>query len=107
VATNLWIEQEYIIPDDAVKHIYNPTAAIAYEVIPAFSLGLEYWLRGHFGRKFSDDAKHYLGPTFLAQAEAAWLALGVYARLDHLSRDALVDDPYGKVWFRALIGIDL
>ncbi|HEX2878101.1 MAG TPA: hypothetical protein VHO25_01065 [Polyangiaceae bacterium] len=107
VATNLWIEQEYIIPDDAVKHIYNPTAAIAYEVIPAFSLGLEYWLRGHFGRKFSDDAKHYLGPTFLAQAEAAWLSLGAYLRLDHFSRDALVDDPYGKVWFRTVIGIDL
>lgn len=105
--TNLWIEQEYVIPTAEVKHIYNPTAGGYYEITPAFSLGLEYWLRGHFGRKFSEDAKHYLGPTFMVQSERAWLSIGSYFRLDHFSRDAVVDDQYGKVWFRSAIGIDL
>lgn len=107
ILANLWIEQEYVIPDDEVEHIYNPTAGGYYEITPAFAMGVEYWLRGHFGEKFSDDAKHYLGPTFMVQSERAWLSIGSYLRLDHFSRDAVVDDPYGKVWFRSAIGIDL
>jgi hypothetical protein len=107
VATNLWIEQEYIIPDDEVEHIYNPTLGASYELSPAFSLGLEYWLRGHFGERFADDSRHYLGPTVMLQSGETWLSLGAYLRLDHFSRDAVVDDQYGKVWFRAIIGLGL
>jgi len=107
VMSNLWVEQEYKIQEDEMEYIYNPTFGLAYQLIPAFSLGAEYWVRGHFGEKFADDAKHYLGPALMVQAEAAWLSLGTYLRLDHFSDDAVVDDKYGKIWFRALIGIHL
>ena len=50
-------------------------------------------------------ARHYLGPTFLRQSGEARWSTGVYARLDHFSEDAVVEDPYGKVWIRTMVGI--
>lgn len=106
LVANLWVEQEYKFQDDEWEHLYNPTAGIGYELNPTFSVGLEYWGRGEFAEEFS-ESKHYLGPTFLAQTGAGWMTVGAYLRMDHLSRAPAVDDPYGRLWFRALIGIDL
>ena len=51
--------------------------------------------------------RHYAGPTFLAQQGKVFFSLGAYLRLDGVADRAEVGDPYGKVWFRTLIGVEL
>ena len=115
---NLWIEQEYYFQSGDTKHIYNPTAGVTYELSPKAIVGLEYWGRGRF-----DDAEdvtdmtgvtdaptrthHYLGPTFLAQSGKLFFSLGAYVRLDRLTGSQTAGDPYGKLWFRSVIGVEL
>lgn len=115
---NLWIEQEYYFQSGDTKHIYNPTAGVTYELSPKSIVGLEYWGRGRFDRAedVTDEAgatdapkrtHHYLGPTFLAQSGKLFFSLGAYVRLDGLTGTQTAGDPYGKLWFRSVIGVDL
>jgi hypothetical protein len=114
---NLWVEQEWYFQDDTTKFIYNPTVGASYEITPRFHLGLEYWARGRFDDTSDDPvtagddapvkAHHYVGPTFLYQQSSIFVSLGVYARLDDFGDTAIVGDPYGKVWFRSILGIEL
>jgi hypothetical protein len=103
---NLWVEQEYLLRDDRVAFIYNPTLGVARELTPTFSVGLEYWLHG----RFAGDAPspvHYLGPTFLAKTERAWFSTGTYLRMDALDRSVAPGDQWGKLWWRVMMGVDL
>jgi hypothetical protein len=50
---------------------------------------------------------HYLGPTLLYQTGMVFLSLGAYARLDGVAKSAVVDDPYGKLWVRSIVGLEL
>lgn len=118
VVSNLWIEQEWYFQTKETKLIYNPTLGASYEVSPKLIVGAEYWVRGRFdkpdenasGPNNSDaptSAHHYLGPTLLLQTSNVFLSLGVYARLDGIGEAAVVDDPYGKIWVRSIIGLEL
>jgi hypothetical protein len=116
-ASNLWIEQEYYFQIPEWRFLYNPTIGATYDLSPNFVVGMEYWVRGRFDdgdssadattSEIASGARHYLGPTFMAQTAEVFLTLGVYARLDHLGDSAVVGDQYGKVWVRALIGVHL
>ncbi|MEY4546891.1 MAG: hypothetical protein RL685_3086 [Pseudomonadota bacterium] len=111
---NLWIEQEYYFQTRESKFIYNPTAGLTYELSPRVTVGAEYWVRGRFDGNDPTDqtgvndvptgARHYLGPTLLGQSGELWLSLGAYLRLDALGDSPVVADPFGRLWFRALIG---
>lgn len=117
VLANLWVEQEWYFQTEETKYIYNPTIGATYELSPKFHAGFEYWARGRFDSTSDDVAssnsdaptgtRHYAGPTFLAQKGNYFISAGVYLRLDDLSKSAVVGDQYGKVWIRALIGIEL
>jgi hypothetical protein len=121
LVANLWVEQEWYFQTEETKHIYNPTLGLTYELSPRLSLGAEYWVRGRFDsdRGPTDLADmdgmtdattatvHYAGPTLLLQARKIWLSVGAYARLDRLGAGVSVGDPFGKVWIRTLLGIDL
>jgi hypothetical protein len=119
IVANLWVEQEWYFQTDEVKHIYNPTLGASYELLPKLIIGAEYWARGRFDKDVmtnpaepnNSDAPtgthHYLGPTFMFQTGDVFLSLGVYARLDGLGETQAVNDPYGKLWIRSVIGIDL
>jgi hypothetical protein len=118
VVANLWVEQEWYFQIRETKYIYNPTFGLAYEVSPRLSLGAEYWARGRFdsGDEAGADGEatdsptstaHYAGPTVLLQAKKIWIAVGAYARLDRLATRAAIGDPYGKLWIRTIVGIDL
>jgi hypothetical protein len=111
---NLWVEQEYYFDTGEWKFIYNPTLGATYDISENFIVGLEYWVRGRFDSGGSESEEsvprsghHYLGPTFLMQAGEAFLSVGAYLRLDDLGEDYQVDDPYGKVWVRTMIGLGL
>jgi hypothetical protein len=116
---NLWIEQEWYFVTDETKLIYNPTVGATYELHPAVQVGAEYWVRGRFDDATAsesadygdssapDGAHHYAGPTLLLQGGEHWLAVGAYVRLDGLGKATAVDDPYGRFWVRAIVGIGM
>jgi hypothetical protein len=107
LAANLWVEQEYKFQEQEWEFFYNPTAAVSFELSPHVSLGLEYWARGRFDDDADEGAVHYLGPTMLLQSGEFWMTLGAYARMDDLTKSAVVGDDAGKFWLRAIIGIGL
>lgn len=116
LTANLWVEQEWYFQTRDTKYIYNPTAAVAYQLSPRAIIGAEYWSRGRFDSATASEsasgdaptrARHYLGPTFLYQRKKVAFSLGVYARLDGLGDSAVVNDPYGKLWVRAIVALDL
>jgi hypothetical protein len=114
VVANLWIEQEWYFQTKETKFIYNPTLGMSYQVSPKLFVGAEYWTRGRFDRSSTTDStdaptsgRHYAGPTLLYQTGNVFLSLGVYARLDAIADKAVVDDPYGKVWIRSIVGLEL
>ena len=106
LVANLWVAQEYAFQTNETELLYNPTLGATYEFSPHLIVGAEYWARGAFGESLA-DTKHYLGPTLLLQSGEVWLSAGTYFRLDRLGSNLEVDDPYGKLWVRALIGIGL
>lgn len=116
LTTNLWVEQEWYFQTNDTKYLYNPTLAASYQLSPRMIVGAEYWTRGRFDDPSASEsasgdaptkARHYLGPTFLYQRQKASFAIGVYARLDGLGNSAVVNDPYGKLWVRAIVSLDL
>lgn len=117
LVANLWVEQEWYFQTGDTKFIYNPTVGASYELSPKVIVGAEYWARGRFDNAANATdpnnsdaptaAHHYLGPTLLLQTANVFLSLGVYARLDHLGTVQAVDDPYGKLWVRTIVGVEL
>lgn len=103
---NLWVEQEWYFQEGEWEFVYNPTLGAAYYVTPGLSLGADYWMRGEFERGLQ-GSYHYLGPNVMFQAGNFWLTTGVYARLDNLTKDSQLEDPYGRVWIRSILGIGL
>ncbi|MCX5746948.1 MAG: hypothetical protein NT062_31135 [Proteobacteria bacterium] len=107
---NLWVEQEYAWQSGAWEYFYNPTAGATYELSTKLAVGLEYWARGRFDK--SEDGTreathHYLGPTVQVQSGKAFLSVGAYLGLDQLGDPAVTGDPYGKLWIRTVLGVDL
>jgi hypothetical protein len=85
-------------------------------VSPRLSVGAESGARGRFDEQTAaagDDADspratvHFAGPTLLLQGKKAWISAGAYARLDRLADGAATGDPFGKLWIRTIVGIDL
>jgi hypothetical protein len=112
VLANLWFEQERYFQIKETKLIYNPTIGATWEWAPSVITGLEYWVRGRFdGGTASADAPtgahHYLGPTVLLQGHTMWFSLGAYLGLTSLRKGFQVGEPYGPLWIRALLGVDL
>ena len=116
--TNLWVEQEYYFQIEEWKYVYNPTAAVTFEITPSVVVGAEYWAHGRFdeeeGGATEDEllvdvsgTRHYLGPTLMLQGGGHFVALARYFRLASLGERLEAGGPWGKVWFRVLIGIGL
>jgi hypothetical protein len=119
VLANFEVEQRYGAVTGEWTHAYRPTAGISFELTPRVSIGAEYWARGRFDQPRAgppgiddpddpgDEVFHYAGPAVLAQRGRFWLSAGVDVRLDRLARSAPVDDRFGRLWVRALLGLEL
>lgn len=113
---NLWGEREFYYSGRR-EWVANPTGGVAFEVVPAFHVGVEYWMHGEFGAKpaagelatkgFNENFHHYLGPAFLLQGSRLWVSVAPYLRLDAWDRDGQVGDRFGRFWFRTIIGLEL
>jgi hypothetical protein len=116
---NLEVEQRYAWGSGEWKHAYLPAGGIDYELSPSISVGAEYWARGRLDRARAgvtggddpddpgDRVLHYAGPAVLVQRGRVWLAAGAHVRLDRIARSAPIGDRFGKLWVRALIGLEL
>jgi hypothetical protein len=111
---NAWVEEEWERGKDAA-FIINPTIGATYQLDPKLFLGIEYWARGQVSPPsglddvdaFNAKVHHFLGPAVSMMFGKVWLSVGVYARLDELSRSSMVGDQYGKIWVRSVLGLDL
>jgi hypothetical protein len=113
---NLWGEHEFYYSGRR-EWVANPTGGVAFEIVPAFHVGVEYWMHGEFGatpapgetatKGFNENFHHYLGPAFLLQGSRLWVSVAPYLRLDTWDRDGQVGDRFGRFWFRTIIGLEL
>ena len=108
---NLWGERAYPYAGRN-EWVANPTGGASFEVVPAFHVGVEYWMHGQLGvdeasRDFNSNFHHYIGPAFLLQSTRVWMAVAPYVRLDSWSRAAQAGDEFGRVWIRTIIGVTL
>lgn len=119
VLANFEVAQQYDSPAHEWKHGYLPAGGVAYELSPRITVGAEYWARGRFDRPRlaaaavddPDDPRdrvyHYAGPALLLQRGRVWLAAGAHVRLDRLASSAPPGDPFGRLWIRARLGLEL
>jgi hypothetical protein len=119
VLANFEVAQQYDSPAHEWKHGYLPAGGVAYELSPRVTVGAEYWARGRFDRSRvaaaavddPDDPRdriyHYAGPALLLQSGRVWLAVGAHVRLDRLTSSAAAGDPFGRLWIRARLGLEL
>lgn len=112
--TNLWVEQELERYSGEVVPILNPTLGATYQVTPAFRAGVEYWMHAELGEEaekgkddFNAEPHHFVGPAFALVWGKLWWSAAAYARLDHMNRPVHLDDKFGHVWVRSVIGLSL
>ena len=111
---NLWAERAFHYSGQR-EWVANPTAGASFQIVPAFHVGVEYWMHGEFGSNqpasmpsdFNAQAHHYVGPAFLMQGERVWWAVAPYVRVDEWGRSGQVGDQFGRFWIRSIVGIDL
>ena len=111
---NLWAERAFHYSGQR-EWVANPTAGASFQIVPAFHVGVEYWMHGEFGSNqpaaapsdFNAQAHHYVGPAFLLQASRVWWAVAPYVRVDDWGRAGQPGDQFGRFWIRSIIGVDL
>jgi hypothetical protein len=112
IATNLWAEYEvYYQPQKDV--VLNPTLGATYEITPAVHVGAEGWMRVEFPdpaphpRPYSVGPTTYVGPTLLLNFGRLWWSTGIYLRTSPFDHSMQPGEPYGPVWGRTVIGIEI
>lgn len=119
VAANLWAEYELYFGRDADGNhgrdvVLNPTLGATYEITPRFHLGIDSWLRGEYPtnpapakREFELGPEYYVGPAMMIAFDKVWWTVAAYARVTDTDHDLQPGEPFGKVWFRTMVGYDL
>jgi hypothetical protein len=108
--TNLWMEREFYLTGDR-EWVLNPTAGVTAELTPRYHLGLEGWMRaedrsaGTTPLGWVVKPHVYVGPAFMMNFGRMWWSNGVYLQVTNLDRTQQVDDPYGHLWFRTIVGL--
>jgi hypothetical protein len=120
VAANVWAEYELYFEKDATTGdhqrdvVLNPTLGATYEISPMFSIGIDSWLRGEYPtnpapatRTFGLGPEYYIGPALMLSFEKVWWSFAAYARVTDTDHAMQPGEPYGKVWFRTMVGYNL
>jgi hypothetical protein len=114
IASNLWAEYEFEFSGVSQKDIVlNPTLGATYEITPVVHAGVEGWLRVEFPnqaihpRPYALGPAEYVGPTFMVDFGKLWWSAGVYARVSDVDHSMQPGEPYGPVWARTIIGLNL
>jgi hypothetical protein len=119
VLANFEVEQRYGAPSGEWRHAYLPIAGVGYELTPRVAVGAEYWARGRFDRPRTGPAVlddpddpggsvfHYAGPAAFVTRGRLWVAAAAHVRLDRIAEGAPAGERFGRLWVRALIGLEL
>lgn len=119
VAANLWAEYEFYFANDAVGNhqrdvVIHPTLGATYELSPTFHLGVDSWLRGEYPtnpapptRSFGLGPQAYVGPAMMMAFKKVWWTAALYARVTDIDHVLQAGEPYGRVWFRTMVGYSL
>lgn len=113
VMSNLWAEYELYF-DGKREWVVNPTLGATYQLMPELHLGVESWLRAEFPENVALSARPYglgphvfVGPAVMANFGKLWFSLGTYFRVSDVDRPVQVGDSFGRVWVRAVTGVEL
>lgn len=100
--------------DDRRAWVITPTGGLTYEITPKLHVGAEAWQRTEYPdqvlvqpRPFSFRAQAYAGPSVMLWLGKAWWTVAAYARITDTDHDLEPGEPYGRLWFRSVIGFDL
>ena len=115
VMTNLWFEESLEHYSGEPEVVFHPTFGVTGEIAPVFHVGAEYWAVGKFeseappgsAQAYNDKFHHYLGPAVSLQFGRLWWSVAAYLRLDDMKRAVEIDDQYGHLWVRSVIGLSL
>jgi hypothetical protein len=125
IAANISGEYEFYFRNDGTdpnadftnrqrEFVLNPSAGITYELDPKFHLGIDSWLAGEYPtnpspatRTFGLGPEAYVGPAYMINFGRIWWAVGAYARVTDVSHTVQPGEPYGRVYFRSMLGYDL
>ncbi len=113
LVANAWAEREYYYSGAHQDWVLNPTVGATYQITPAFHAGIEYWVRAEFPdpapspRPFSVGPNHFVGPALMLNFGHLWWTTGVYGLLNDINRTVAIDDNYGPIWVRTVVGIEL
>jgi hypothetical protein len=115
VMANLWFEQSFEHYSGSPEVVFHPTLGVTGEIAPVFHVGAEYWAVGKFENEgapgtpqaFNDKFHHYVGPAVSLQFGRLWWSVAAYLRLDDMKRAVEIDDQYGHLWVRSVIGLSL
>lgn len=113
IATNLVSEYELYYSGGARDVVFQPTLGATYEVSPSLHLGVEGWMRVELPhpapatRPYGLGPHGYVGPTVLWNLGRLWWAFGVYGRVTDAAHTMQQGEPFGRVWARSIIGVDL
>jgi len=114
IDTNLWAEYELNYASPAKDIVLNPTLGATYEITPAVHVGAEGWMRVEFTNPATNPRPPialgpvgYVGPAVLFNFGKLWWSTGIYARVTQFDYTMQAGDPYGPVWIRTIIGLNL
>jgi hypothetical protein len=114
IDTNLWAEYELYYATSQKDIVLNPTLGATYEITPAVHLGAEGWMRVEFPNPAPSPRPPlalgpavYVGPAVLFNFGKLWWSTGLYARVTEVDHTMQPGEPYGPVWMRTIIGLNL
>lgn len=119
VAANLWAEYELYFANDGMGNhqrdvVIHPTLGTTYEISPSVHVGVDSWLRGEYPtnpapthRTFGLGPHAYIGPAVMMAFKKVWWTAALYARVTDVDHVLQPGEPYGRVWFRTMVGYDL
>ena len=112
LVTNLTFEEELYYTDQR-DHELEISLGATYEVLPELHVGLEGWSHTEWPdpspavRPYGLGPHVYLGPTVMFTFGRFFYTCGAYVRLTDFDHGMQPGEPYGAVWMRAILGIDL
>jgi len=113
LAVNLSAEYELYFSHQR-ELVVNPSLGVTYEVTPKLHLGVEGFARGEYPqnprpatRTFGLGPQAYLGPAVMTSFGRVWWSVGAYVRITDVSHTLQPAEPYGPVYVRSMLGIDL
>ncbi len=113
IAANLSAEYEMYFNGQR-EIVLNPSAGATYEITPRYHVGLEGFMRAEYPlnqapavRTFGLGPAVYAGPAFLLAFDKVWWSFGAYARFTGIGHDLEPGEPFGRFYFRSVVGFDL